>query len=165
MIPMSQSRLPQLVFLAAATLAAVACNRHTYNSADGSVTVQQKGKDVSSMKFTGRDGKQVSIDMNGGSLPADYPKDAPVYRDAKVVIAQTISEKNGRHVMLETSDPAAKVVDYYKKELDVNGWKVDASMDMGGMNMMTASKDNRQLVVQVTGDANKRSINQTLADK
>ncbi|MDQ2900314.1 MAG: hypothetical protein M3Y07_11005 [Acidobacteriota bacterium] len=143
-----------------------ACARHTYSTADGRVTIDQKGKDASSMKFTGRDGKQVSIDMNTGSMPPDYPKDVPVYKDAKVVISQTMSEKNGRHIMLETADPAAKIVDYYKKELDANGWKTEASMDLGAMSMITADKDKRRLVIQVVGDNdNKRSINQTLADK
>ncbi len=159
---------PQLCFVFLSTIAlgvSVSCNRHTYSTADGSVTVQQKGKDASTMKFTGRDGKQVSIDMNAGSVPSDYPKDAPVYKNAKVVLSQTISEKNGRHLMLETSDPAPKIVEFYKKELEANGWKTDASMDMGAMSMITANKENRQLVVQVIGDNDKRSINQTLADK
>ncbi|MGI8989538.1 MAG: hypothetical protein ACR2I2_08130 [Bryobacteraceae bacterium] len=146
-------------------LGIAACTRHTYTSAGGSVAIDQKGKDASSMTFTGRDGKQVSIEMNTGSMPSDYPRDVPVYKDARVVMAQSMSEKHGRHVMLETSDPAAKIVDYYKRELGANGWKIEANMSTPAMDMITAAKDKRQLVVQVIGNNEKRSINQTVADK
>ncbi len=158
----------QIWFLSLSTMALIAglaCTRRTYSTGDGSVTVEQKGKDASTMKFTGRDGKQVSIDMNAGAVPSDYPKDAPVYKNAKVIMAQSMSEKNGRHLMLETADAAPKIVEFYKKELEANGWKTDASMDMGAMSMITANKGNRQIVVQVIGDNDKRSINQTLSDK
>ncbi|MDQ6705561.1 MAG: hypothetical protein M3Z85_06315 [Acidobacteriota bacterium] len=152
--------------LALLILSAAACTRHTDSIGNGgTVSIEQKGNDSSSMKITGRDGKQVSIDMNTGSMPSDYPKDVPVYSGAKVVIAQAISEKNGSHLMLETADSAAKIIEYYKKELDANGWKTEASMDMGAMSIITATKDKRQLVIQVVGDNNKRSINQTLAGK
>ena len=80
-------------------------------------------------------------------------------------MSQSISEKNGRHLMLETSDPAPKIVEFYKKELEANGWKTEASMDMGAMSMITANKANRELVVQAIGDNDKRSINRTPADK
>ncbi|MDQ6665016.1 MAG: hypothetical protein M3Z23_11550 [Acidobacteriota bacterium] len=162
---MRKLSLPLLVLV----LGIAACTRHSYSSgyssSDGSVVIDQKGKDSSSMKITGRDGKQVSIDMNTGSMPADYPKDVPVYNGATVVISQAMSKKNGSHIMLETTDSAAKITEYYKKELDANGWKTEASMDMGAMSIITAHKDQRQLVIQVVGDNNKRSINQTLAGK
>jgi len=144
----------------------VACSRsRTYTSKDGSVTVEQKGKDASSMTFTGKNGETVAINMNGGKVPDDYPKDVPLYEGTKVIMSNSASEKHARHLMLESKDPADKIAEYYKKGLDSNGWKTEGTMNMGEMNMFTASKDNRQLVVQISNSADKRTISQVLSDK
>jgi len=142
------------------------CSRSkTYTSSDGSVTVKQEGKDASSMTFTGKNGEKVAINLNGGKVPDDYPKDVPLYEGTKVVMANSTTEKHTQHLVLESSDPADKIVEYYKKGLDSNGWKVEGTMSMGEMNMFTASKENRQLVVQISNSSGKRSISQILSDK
>jgi hypothetical protein len=148
------------------TVAGVACRRSsTYTVKDGSLTVEQKGKDAGSMTFTGKNGETVAITMNGGKVPDDYPKDVPLYQGTKVIMSNSASEKHARHLILESSDPADKIVEYYKKGLDSNGWKVEGTMNMGEMNMFTASKDNRQLVIQISNSADKRTISQVLSDK
>jgi hypothetical protein len=40
-----------------------------------------------------------------------------------------------------------------------------ATMSMGAMTMLTAEKGNRQLVIQITSDDNKRMILQHLTEK
>ena len=154
------------IVVGVAVVLMVACSRsRTYTSKDGSVTVEQKGKDASSMTFTGKNGETVAINMNGGKVPDDYPKDVPLYEGTKVIMSNSASEKHARHLMLESKDPADKIAEYYKKGLDSNGWKIDGTMNMGEMNMFTASKDNRQLVVQISNSADKRTISQVLSDK
>jgi hypothetical protein len=144
----------------------VACSRSTtYTSRDGSVTVEQKGKDAGAMTFTGKNGDTVAINMNGGKVPDDYPKDVPLYEGTKVIMSNSASEKHARHLVLESKDPADKIAEFYKKGLDSNGWKVEGTMNMGEMNMFTASKENRQLVVQISNSADKRTISQILSDK
>jgi diadenosine tetraphosphatase ApaH/serine/threonine PP2A family protein phosphatase len=113
------------------------------------MTVEQKGKDVSSMTFTGKDGQKVVMDVGNGKLPADYPKDVPVYDGAKVILSQSASEKNTHNLVLESNDPPEKIAEFYKKGLESNGWKIESTMNMGEMSMFTASKDKRQAVVQV----------------
>jgi hypothetical protein len=148
------------------TVAGNGCRRpSTYTVKDGSLTVEQKGKDAGSMTFTGKNGETVAITMNGGKVPDDYPKDVPLYEGTKVIMANSASEKHARHLILESKDPAEKIVEYYKKGLESNGWKVEGTMNMGEMNMFTASKDNRQLVVQISNSADKRTISQVLSDK
>jgi hypothetical protein len=148
------------------TFAAGACSRsRTYTSKDGSVTVEQKGKDAGSMTFTGKNGDTVAINMNGGKVPDDYPKDVPLYEGTKVIMSNSASEKHARHLILESKDPADKIAEFYKKGLDSSGWKVEGTMNMGGMNMFTATKENRQLVVQISDSNDKRSISQILSDK
>ena len=58
-----------------------------------------------------------------------------------------------------------EIADYYKKGLDSSGWKIEGTMNMGDMNMFTATKENRQLVVQISNSSGKRSISQILSDK
>jgi hypothetical protein len=149
-----------------AVLGAGACSRGTtYTSKDGSVTVEKKGPDQSSMTFTGKDGQKVEINTGGGKIPDDFPKDAPVYEGTKVVMSQSANEKNTHTLVLESSDPADKISDFYKKGLESNGWKIDSSMNVAQMSMVTASKDKRQAVVQVMNGPDKRTINQVLSDK
>ena len=41
----------------------------------------------------------------GAKLPADYPKDVPVYDGGKVIMSQSATEKNMRNLVLESTDP------------------------------------------------------------
>ena len=147
-------------------LAGVGCSRSsTYHSKDGSVTVEKKGGgEATSMTFTGKNGEKVSLDVNGGKMPDDYPKDMPVYEGTKVVMSQSANEKNTHSLVLESKDPADKIAEYYKKGLESSGWKIEGTMNMGQMNMLTAKKDNRQAVVQIVNDTEKRTISQILSD-
>src|SRR5216110_1732478 len=112
-------------------MSGVACKRSaTYSTKDGSMTVEQKGKEVSSMTFTGKDGQKVVMDMGGGKVPADYPKDVPVYDGAKVILSQSASEKNAHNLVLESNDPADKIADFYKKGLESNGWNIEGAMNV-----------------------------------
>src|SRR5438093_5842639 len=115
------------------------CNRSaTYSTKDGSMTVEQKGKDVSSMTFTGKDGQKLVMDVGGGKVPGDYPKDMPLYESAKVMMSQSANEKNTHNLVMESNDAAEKIAGFYKKGLEGNGWKIEGSMNMGEMNMFTA---------------------------
>jgi len=148
------------------TVAGVACRRSsTYTVQDGSLTVEQKGKDASSMTFTGKNGEKVAINVNGGKVPDDYPKDVPLVAGTQVIMANSSSEKHTQHLILATKDPADKIADYYKKGLDSSGWKIEGTMNIGDMNMFTATKENRQLVVQISNSSDKRTISQILSDK
>jgi hypothetical protein len=155
-----------LLFALAALLAAPACNRsHSISTSDGKVTVTEKGKDAASMTFTGKNGEKVTLDVNSGKIPADYPSDAPVYKDAKVTLSQTVSEKNARILMLEAKDAADKIAAFYKSGLEAGGWKIENTATMGEISIMTAVKENRQFTVQVTNSGDHRTIHQTVADK
>ena len=153
--------------IAATALACAGCGRsHSVTTGDGKVTYTEKNKDgAASMTFTGKSGEKVTMDLNSGKVPADYPADVPVYKDAKVTVSQTVSEKNSRNLMLETSDAGDKVAAFYKSGLEGNGWKVEGTVAMGELNMITATKADKQFVVQINNSGDKRMITQTLADK
>jgi hypothetical protein len=159
---------PFLLTLAAAVaLTGAACSRsHSVSTTDGKVTVTEKGKDgAASMTFTGKNGEKVQMDVNSGKVPDDYPADVPVYKDARITLSQTVSDKNGRNLVMETGDAADKIIGFYKAGLESNGWKIEGTVAMGDMSMLTATKAARQFVVQITNSNDKRSIMQTVADK
>jgi hypothetical protein len=147
-------------------LAGAACSRtHTFSTADGKVSYQEKGKDAGAITVTDKDGKTATLDFNQNKLPAGYPKDIPVYSPAQVVMSQSSSDQNASSLMLESSDAADKIVDFYKKGLDSNGWKTESTMNTAQLTMLTATKEQRQLVLQITDAGAKRSVMQTASDK
>jgi hypothetical protein len=158
---------PLLCALAATALvSAAACGRgKTVSSPDGKVTYTEQGKDAATMTFTGKNGEKVTTDLNSGKLPADYPADVPVYKDARVTLAQTMTEKNGRNIILESKDAADKIGAFYKSALESNGWKIEGTVAMGELNMITAVKGGKQFVVQINNAHDQRMITQTVMDK
>jgi hypothetical protein len=146
--------------------AGAACSRtHTVTTSDGKVSYQEKGKDAGTVTVTGKDGNTATLDFNQNKVPADYPKDVPIYSPAKVVMSQSSSEQNARNLMLESPDALDKIVDFYKKGLESNGWKSESAMTTAQLTMLNATKDQRQLVLQITDSGGKRGVMQILSDK
>jgi len=106
-----------------------------------------------------------TVNFNQNKVPDDYPKDVPIYSPAKVVMSQSISEKNARTLMLESTDAADKVVDFYKKGLDGNGWKTESTMTTAQLTILTATKDRKQVLLQISDNGAKRSVMQVVSDK
>ncbi|MGA3043927.1 MAG: hypothetical protein ABSF54_24395, partial [Bryobacteraceae bacterium] len=98
-------------------------------------------------------------------VPDDYPKDVPIYNPAKVVMSQSASDKNARNLMLESPDASDKIVDFYKKGLEGNGWKTESTMATAQLTMLTATKDKREVVLQITDAGDKRGVMQVVSDK
>ena len=159
-------RRPLSALLAAGLLCAgAACSRsHTVTTADGKVSYQEKGKGVGTVTVTGKDGQTATLNFNQNKVPDDYPKDVPIYSPAKIVMSQSISEEKARNLMLESPDALDKIVDFYKKGLDSNGWKTESTMTTAQLTMLTATKDQRQLMLQISDSGDKRGVMQNLSD-
>jgi len=85
-------------------------------------------------------------------LPENWPSDVPVYDDAQITFSGSASQGNGKMgtmVMLQTEDSVEDVVAYYKDEIVKQGWKIDATMQMGGSTVMAATKGSRVVSMQV----------------
>jgi hypothetical protein len=83
-----------------------------------------------------------------GSLPADFPKDIPVYTGAGITSASTAGGNVG--AVLTTADAPEKVVEFYKAELEKNGWSKPQAVSAAGTNSVIARKEKRQLAVGIT---------------
>jgi hypothetical protein len=85
-----------------------------------------------------------------GTLPADFPKDVPVYAGATVVSASTAGGVVG--AVLNTADAPDKVAAHYKDELAKNGWSAPQVMSAAGTTTIRATKEKRQAAIVVTKD-------------
>lgn len=145
------------------------CTRSkTVSTPSGDVKVEESGKSgQSTVTFTGKDGAKMTIAAEGTKLPDDYPKDVPVASGAKIVMATSVNnaDNNGSSLVLESPDSCDKTVAFYKKALADNGWKSEATVAAETMTMFTATKDTRQLAVQITDSDGKCSVTQTVGKK
>lgn len=91
-----------------------------------------------------------------GSLPADFPKDIPVYTGATVIAGATGAM--GKGASFSTADAADKVAEFYKAELPKQGWADVKSMAAGPATTVTASKDKRMLAVALTKGADGKTM-------
>jgi len=160
-------RRPLGALLAASLLlAGAACSRtHTVTTADGKIAYQEKGKDAGTVTVTGKDGNTATLDFNQNKVPDGYPKDVPIYSPSKIVMSQSVSQENARNLMLESPDALDKIVDFYKKGLDSNGWKTESTVNTAQLTVLTAAKDQRALMLQISDNGDKRGVMQVLSDK
>ena len=84
----------------------------------------------------------------GTNLPANWPKDAPVYPGSKITYSGSTNPQEGSSgfsVMSTTNDSVQKVTDYYTKELVSQGWKIESTSYISGTSILGATKDKRSL--------------------
>ncbi len=157
--------MSRIAFVAAFLLLSIcACSRtRTVTTRDGSVTVTDTGKEQATVKINGKDG-QTSVEMNSGKAVTDYPSDVPLY-PGKTALDVKSAEKHARSLSIQSSDSPDKIANFYKSELAGKGWKTESSIVAGPMTMFTASKDTRELVIQIMLADGKTTIMQHLGDK
>ncbi len=99
------------------------------NNMDGSVTYK-------------KDGSEITIGTN--KLPDNWPSDAPKYPNAKIQYSGTSNPQTGAEgsaLVFTTTDKVQAVLDFYKKELASNGWKIDQTSNMAGASVISATKE------------------------
>jgi hypothetical protein len=94
-------------------------------------------------------------------VPADFPKDFPIYKNAIVRGYGPIIPSNpklGNVLVLETPDAKATVMAFYKTELPANGWTLQTFG--GAPDSLAASKGNRRISVNVSeaGEARRTTL-------
>jgi len=75
-----------------------------------------------------------SIEINEGKIPENFPKDFPVYPQAKPSGSAIGSEKmmgKGFWLLLESHDTVADVVGFYNTQLEAKGWTVEETNSVG----------------------------------
>lgn len=118
------------------------------------------GPAASTNPFTGtttfQDDKGNKVEVGAGArIPADFPADVPVYPDATVLSAATMSDEGSRgaSLMLSTSDGMDKVAGWYEERLDAGGWTKTGGYAMGGSDSRVYGKGGADLTVTASGEA------------
>jgi hypothetical protein len=113
------------------------------------ITTDGEGTEV---EFKSGDGQDVRYagGKKGVSLPADFPADAPAYPKATVIMSAT----GGKEITVAftVTDPAEKVVAFYKAQVREKGWDVKNSTEMSQLTMLDAEKNGRKLTVLISSE-------------
>jgi len=78
-------------------------------------------------------GAEINIGTEG-KIPADFPKDFPMYPNAKVegnISGAENQAGKGFWLILSTTDDATKVTAFYEMNLPKNGWEIGSTMNIG----------------------------------
>ncbi len=101
-------------------------------------------QDLEKGKMTFTDSKTgAKVDIGSNSVPDTFPKDFPLYPGAKVTSSLSgaqAGKSNGFWLTMTTPDTSEKVIEFYKTELEKNGWSVDSVFNANGMNTQGISK-------------------------
>lgn len=134
-----------LILLAALSLVTAGCGKKTTQKTSvGGVTVEQKG-DVATIEAKGQGGAMKMISSEKGvPLPAELPKDVPIFKDALVVSAFI----TGEVMQVQTKFKASleEGMKFYEEKLKADGWETSV-MKMEGANMVIGKKGQRQCTV------------------
>lgn len=103
---------------------------------------------------------QVSSGDAGVAIPADFPKEIPIYAGSTVV--QTVTTPDGAHAMLKSTDAATKVMAFYKERLTGDGWKTEMAMQSAGGDMLSVTKGPLSLAILVSASDGTTMISATL---
>jgi hypothetical protein len=123
------------VIAAALLLGLMGCQgnrRHSPASASPPQTEPPTGDTVAAAAPPLPDGGSIST---AAEVPADFPKDVPIYRDSKVIFSAK-STKRGRtawSVTMESGDARDAVAAFYKAHMPA--FTLATSMDMGDTTM------------------------------
>lgn len=85
----------------------------------------------------------TTIDLGGGSMPENFPKDFPVYPGVKVTSSLSGGESDkgtGFWLTLSTPDALDRVTTFYKTSLVSSGWTETANYTANGTTTKTVKK-------------------------
>ena len=148
----------RIVPLLCAAILVLACGgeEETIETEGGTFTVEAEGKGV---RISGEDEEAGAISGQFGEnaeVPDGFPKDVPIYPDAKVVGSMLTGE--GTILTLQTADDPGKVTAFYRKNLSKEGWSLASEIDLGGQHVLAMEKGERSGAVQISREGNDTNI-------
>lgn len=121
------------------------------------------GKKSETVTMKTSDGKvDIAVNESGVALPADFPKDVPLLKEAVVKAVMGTSDRGNLVVMLSAAKPFAEVAAFYQQSLKEQGWSTESSMNTGEGAMSTHKKAGRDLMLTVAKDGKDTNIQITL---
>lgn len=147
----------RLILPAVATLALAACSSEksgTFETDDGDKGEYTVDGDEGGVKasITTEDGTATM--QSGENVKADLPAGFTVYPGAKVVSATNVDGggSKGSLVMMETGDSPDKVTDFYRKQAEAAGIKIEMEMSINGGKMIGGKGEGGKMFTLNTTD-------------
>lgn len=131
------------LLIALTGLTVVGCNSGKTTVAPGVTTSDDKQKVTIE---TGDTKAEIATGDASVSLPDNFPKDVPIITGAKLTLASEIGG-NTFNVAFESSKSLKEVLEYYKTEVEKNGWKIEQAIQIADGGTLQAKKGKQVLVV------------------
>lgn len=111
---------------------------------------------------------QGSVTVGTQTYPDNWPSDAPKYANGQVQYSASSDQQTGGKgsmVMFTTSDSPQTVSAFYKKELPVQGWKIEQTATINQMTVISGTKETMTFSVQIAvGDNNQTTVTAVVAN-
>ena len=105
-----------------------------------------------------------SATVGGGSMPENWPSDAPAnFAGASIQYSGTSNPQTGEAgsaVVYTVNASSQAVADHYRSQLQSNGWKLENTANVGGATVLSASKGDRNMGIYIT-DAGEGKVSVT----
>lgn len=96
-----------------------------------------------------KEGESVRMSISKGELPEGWPSEIEVLPGGTIIFSQTEAKSNMQQVSIETEKSVNDAMDFYKNILHSGKWGIENTMNIGSMNMLTAKKDDKEIMLQV----------------
>ena len=122
--------------------------REIIESEEGTIEIKEDTNKADITVSTEK-GESLTMTVLKGKLPEDWPADIPVIPGGEISFSQTAGSEGMQQVHLQTDRSVDEAFQYYKEKLESSGWSVGNTMSMPMMNMFTAQKAGKKVMVQV----------------
>jgi len=101
--------------------------------------------------FTSESGETSFATGESAEIPADFPKDVPVYSNLKLTMVVRDDVEKAITFSGTVSDDAGKVTSFYKDAMMKEGWTEESALtqDMGKMNLLAFTKGERETTLMI----------------
>lgn len=112
-----------------------------------------------SFSMTTDEGSTKIASGAAAKIPDDFPKDVPLYAGAELLAIMSNAQEKSVNVQAKSNDPMDKVVAFYKKEIEAQGWAAPTVSEIPGpVCVFNTSKGERQLMVMLATSDGKTQI-------
>ena len=103
-----------------------------------------------SATYTNEDG---TVTVGSNAMPDNWPSDAPQnFAGAAITFSGASNPQTGTAgsgVSYTAKASVQSVADYYKSQLQTNGWTLEGTANVGGATVLSAKKDTRNLGIYI----------------
>ena len=134
-------------------------------SDDSGASAFQMKANEEGMTMTSEDGSVTIAGGEKAQIPADFPKDVPLYEGMELQGVINQAGQKVTSIIGLTSATMGEVAAFYKKDAAENGWAENLTMNQGEQGqILQYSKENRSLQVVLAKEEGKTAISLTYGE-